>query len=117
MIRGFQEYLGRHMALTEEEQLQLSELAEVRSYDKKVRVTDIGEIDQHLNYVVRGLVRKFFVKGKEEVIKQISKEGTLVSSYVSYFSQVPSGYVVETLEPTILVSISFQNFESLFQSS
>ena len=116
MISGFLDYMGRYIVLTAEEKAMLSELLEVRRYDKKARITDSGEVEQYLNYVVKGLIRKYFFRGKDQVIKHIAKEGTLLASSVSYFSRVPSSYIVETIEPSILISISRDNLEKLFES-
>ena len=116
MISGFLDYMGRYIVLTEEEKAMLSDLLEVRRYDKKSRLTDSGEVEQYLSYVVKGLIRKYFFRGKEQVIKHIAKEGNLLASSVSFFSRVPSSYIVETIEPTIIISISRDNLEKLFES-
>ncbi len=116
MFSGFLDYMGRYIVLTEEEKAALSQLLEVRRFDRKARLTDIGEVEQYLNYVVKGLVRKYFFRGKEQVIKHLTKEGNLLASSVSYFSRIPSSYIVETIEPSIVVSISRDNLERLFES-
>ena len=116
MISGFLEYMGRYIVLTEDEKARLSELLEVRTYDKKAKLTDLGEVEQYLNFVVNGLIRKFFFNGKEQVIKHIVKEGNVLPSSVSFLSRLPSNYIVETIEPSVVVSISRDNLEKLFES-
>ena len=114
-MTGFQDWLGRYAGLTSNEMDMLSEMQEVRTFDKKVRLTDIGEVEQYLNLVIKGLVQKYFLRGKEQVIKDIVHEGKVLSSSVSYFTKQPSVYIVETIEPTTVVSISRDNLEKLFQ--
>ena len=116
MISGFLEFMGRYIALTDDEKARLSEILEVRTYDKKAKLTDLGEVEQYLNFVVNGLIRKFFFNGKDQVIKHIAKEGNILASSVSYFSRLPSNYIVETIEPSVVVSISRDNLEKLFES-
>jgi CRP-like cAMP-binding protein len=116
MKEGFLEYLGRFDELTNEEKELVSGLLEIRTYDKRARLTNDGEVEQYLSIVVKGLTRKFFIKDKEEVIKHIAKEGDIVSSYVSYFSRTPSNCIIEAIEPTTVVSISRDNLEKLFES-
>lgn len=65
---------------------------------------------------MKGLVRKYFIKGKEQIVKHIGKEGTILSSSVSFFYKEPSKFVLETIEPTVLASISSDNLEKLYQS-
>ncbi len=116
MTRNFAEYLGRYLALSSDEIGQLSQVLETRSFDKKVRLTDVGEVEQYMNFVERGLLRKFFIKGKEQVVKHIAKEGNILASSVSFFYRQPSRYIVETIEPTVVTSISCENLETLFAS-
>jgi CRP-like cAMP-binding protein len=116
MMVAFQEYIGRYADLTEAEKESLSAVTEVRTYNKKVKMTDIGEVEQYFSFIVKGLIRKYFWRGKEQVIKYIGKEGNLLASSVSFFSGVPSDYIVETIEPTTVVSISRDNLENLFRS-
>ena len=48
------------------------------------------------------------------MITQIAKEGELISSSVSYFSGMPSGYVIETIEPTTFYSLHKDKAEQLY---
>lgn len=114
MVAILQKYIDQFIDLPAEELEALINAIEVRTCDKKVRLTDLGESEQYLYFVVRGLARKFFYKGKEEVITQIAKEGELISSSVSYFSGQPSGYVVETIEPTTFYSLHKDKAEQLY---
>ena len=116
MVRGFQEYLGQYAPLNEEDKVILSDIMEVRTFDRKVRITDVGKVEQYLNFVVKGLIRKYFLLGKEKVIKHIASEGNILASSVSFFSGQPSQYIVETIEPSTVISISHTNIEKLFES-
>lgn len=114
MVNALKSYLGRFADLTEDDFQQIMDIAEVRTYDKRIRLTNIGEKEYYLNFVVRGLVRKFFNKGDEEVITQIAREGELISSSVSFLSGEQSMYIVETIEPTTFLSFSLENVEKLY---
>jgi len=114
MVAILQKYIDQFIELPAEELEALINSIEVRSVDKKVRLTDVNETEKYLYFVIKGLARKFFYKGKEEVITQIAKEGELISSSVSYFSGMPSGYVVETIEPTTFYSLHHDRAEQLY---
>jgi CRP-like cAMP-binding protein len=115
MLEEFKKYLSKYVEIPPEEFAMLESLLEIRNYDKKVKVIDLGEEEKYLNYIVRGLVRKFFYKGKEEMITQIAKEGDLISSSVSFLSGVPSTYVIETIEPTTFISLPKHVVEELYR--
>jgi CRP-like cAMP-binding protein len=114
MVAILQKYIDQFIDLPAEELEALINSIEVRSVDKKVRLTDINETEKYLYFVIKGLARKFFYKGKEEIITQIAKEGELISSSVSYFSGLPSGYVIETIEPTTFYSLHHDRAEQLY---
>jgi CRP-like cAMP-binding protein len=114
MVKALKEYLGRFVDLTDHEFAYLMNIAEIRTYDKKVRLIEKGEQEQYFNFIVKGLARKFFYKGEEEIITQLAKEGELISSSVSFLSGEQSLYVVETVEPTTFVSFSRENIERLY---
>ena len=116
MIKLLKEYLGRFVELSGNELEQIIAIAHVRTYDKKIKLVDEGETEQHFNFIIKGLARKFFYKGKEEVITQLAKEGELISSSVSFLSAAPSLYVVETLEPTTFLSFTRESIEKLYES-
>lgn len=114
MVKALKEYLARFIDLTDEEVELLSSIAEVRTYDKKVKLIDQGENENYFNFIIKGLARKYFYKGDEEIITQLAKEGELISSSVSFLSGDKSLYVVETIEPTTFLSFSRENIEKLY---
>ena len=114
MLGQFRKFIGNYAELSPQEFEQLESLVEVRNFDKKIKLIDIGEEELYLNYIVKGLARKYFQKGKEEIITQLAKEGDLISSSVSFLSGNPSTYVVETIEPTTFISISRDAVNKLY---
>ncbi len=89
----------------------------IRSFDKKQQLLQIGEVENYMNFVVKGLARMYFCRGKTEVITNIAKEGELLSSSASFLSGTPSYYIVETLEPTTFLSLSRQHLDKLYRES
>ena len=110
-------YLLRFVNLTTSEFNHIRQFVEIQQVSKKTRLVNIGERDNCLNFVVKGLVRKFFYRHNQEVITQIAKENDLVCSSVSFLSAVPSDYVIETIENTILATISRENLEKVYAMS
>jgi len=106
-----QKYLGRFMPITREELIDLLQYCEIRKFDKRTILVKEGEIDNYLNLVVKGLVRKYLPVKKSECILQLATEGHVVQSEISYLTRTPSLVVLETLEPTILVSLTYDKME------
>jgi len=114
MVTLLRKYLGQFVDLSDEELGGLMNEIEVTSYDKKVRLIEVGDVEQYLHFIVKGLARKYFYKGKDEVITQLAREGELICSSVSFFSGKPSGYIVETIEPTTFYSLQKEKLEQLY---
>lgn len=110
-------YLLRFVNLTTDEFARICQFVEIQQVGKKNRLVNIGERDDSLNFVIKGLVRKFFYRRNEEVITQIAKENDLICSSVSFLSAIPSDYVVETIENSIMATISRENLEKVYAMS
>lgn len=114
MFSGLLNFLNQHTTVTPADfQILLSTL-EMKKYDKKTRLIELGEVANDMHFVSRGLIRRFFYRENEEVITHIVKEGGLVGSAVSFLSRQPSKYIVETLEPSQVFSISYDRLEALY---
>src|SRR5215210_1509286 len=114
----FRDYLRRFIDLTDEEYEQLLlPVMKVRKFGKKEVVTKAGEIENNFNFIVRGLVRKYYKKGNTEINTQISMDGHLILSQESFHSRLPSEYIIETIEPTTFVSIAHDDLERVYARS
>jgi len=88
-----------------------------RHFDKKSIVTIAGEVENYINFIDSGLVRKYYKKINEEINTQISYEGHIIHSQESFHSRTPSEYSIETIEPTELSSITYECLEKMYSSS
>lgn len=116
--RPFFQFLHKFIELSEEEfDTLIKPYLEIRSFKKKQVITQVGVVEEYMNFVVKGLVRKYYQKEKDEINTQISTEGHIIHSQESFHSRTLSEYRVEAVEPSILVSISYDNLEKLYASS
>ena len=106
MISSLKDFLEHHIKLTDEEFRFMMSKLERHSFKKKEVLTEIGEVENRIYYIEKGLVRRYFFKGEEEVVSHIVKEGGVIASSASFFSRQPSRYRIETLEPTTAYSIT-----------
>jgi CRP-like cAMP-binding protein len=110
-------YLQRFMELSRQEFDQLSPFLELRVFDKKALLVQTGQVDDYLNIVMKGMVRKYILtkKGSEATL-QLATEGHIIQSEISYHTRRPSDVILETLEPTVLISIHFDNMQQALQT-
>jgi len=117
-IKPFLLFLNKFAPISKEEiQDTLEPLLVVRHFNKKELLSKPGEVDNYLNFIVKGLVRKYYKKGKEDIHTQISFEGHIILSEESFYSRQPSEYYIEAIEPTTVVSISFNDLENAYSKS
>ncbi|HXO74157.1 MAG TPA: Crp/Fnr family transcriptional regulator [Puia sp.] len=107
-------YLSAYVPLSRQEFSQLLPYIEIREYDKKVKVIREGEIERYLNIISSGLARKYLPLKNNEITIQLATEGHIIHSELSFHNRIPSGSVVETIEPTVFFSISYDNLEQMY---
>lgn len=117
MLEMLRQYVSGYVALTKEEFAMVADRIVIRNFDKKQLLVKAGEVEEYLNFIVRGLARMYFYKNKTEVITNIAREGEIISSSSSFLSGTPSNYYVETLEPSTFLSISRQQLEQAYKES
>lgn len=110
-------FLNKFVPLSSEEfSYYIEPYIEVRQYRKKQLISRSGEVDDYVNFIQRGLVRKFFVSQQEEINLMICNEGHIVNDFESFYNRTPGEYSVEAIEATIVFSISHANLERIFAS-
>jgi len=115
MFERLRVFLQRFVPFTEEEFSRLKQLLKTRHCRKKEVLVHPGETGHYLYFVDSGLLHQYFLKGKEVVTTDVISEGTITGAVVSFLSDQPSHYYLETLEPTVLLALSKENLERLYQ--
>ena len=110
-------YLSNYVSLNEQEFNFLSSLFELRNFGKREKLVEEGEVEKYLNFILQGLARKFFIRKNEEMVMQFSRENEIICCYDSFMSGEPSNFSVEALEPMVVVSITHDNVEKLYEFS
>jgi CRP-like cAMP-binding protein len=114
----FYEYLKKFIPFSPEEYNRyLAPVIHIREFQKKELLTVAGEVEEYFNFITKGLIRKYYLREKEEVNTQISYEGHIIHSQESYHSRQPSEYFVEAIEPSTVVSIKYNDLESAYNQS
>ena len=108
------DFLRRFINLSEEEFEQWKPYFELRNVNKKKILVHKGEVEDYVNIVAQGLVRKYMKVKKGDVTLQIAPEGHMVHSEISFHTRMPSEVITETIEPTVLISITHQNLNTLY---
>jgi CRP-like cAMP-binding protein len=115
---NFQKYLQKFIELPDDEFKKiLAPSIKIRQFEKRQLLLKAGETEDHLNFIEKGLIRKYYLKGSHEINTQISPEGHIMHSQESYHSRTPSEYFIEAIEPSIVSSITYNDLEEIFDKS
>jgi CRP-like cAMP-binding protein len=118
VVRPFLEFARKFIDISEDEfRHSIYPFITVRKFHKKQIITHTDEVENYFNFIVKGLVRKYYKKGKDEINTQISYEGHIIHSQESFHSRTPSEYTIEAIEATTLVSITYNDLERIYGSS
>ncbi|MGZ3852651.1 MAG: Crp/Fnr family transcriptional regulator [Flavisolibacter sp.] len=117
-VRLLFQFLHKFVTLSEEEfDKYIRPYTEVRHFRKKQVISKENEVENYLNFVIKGMVRKYYKKGRTEIITQLATEGHIVHAQESFHSRTPSEYCVEAIEPCTVLSITYDNLEKIYSSS
>lgn len=116
--RPFLNYIRRFVNITDEEFVKgLLPIIRIRRFGKREFLIKAGEVEDYFNFISKGLIRKYYKKGTHEINTQISTEGHIILSQESFHSRKPSEYYVETIEPSMVISIRHEDLEELYSKS
>src|SRR5687768_1800506 len=104
-------FIQQYIKIPEHDFNQFLPYFEVRSFAKREEVLRYGQTDDYLNLVVKGLLRKYVLVGKNEKTLQLATEGKVIQSEISFHTRIPSNVIIETLEPSVLVSMRYDNVQ------
>lgn len=116
MLEKIRQFISKHIELTEEEFQKLASKLYPVSFEKKTKLVEIGEVSTVFYFVLKGISRRYFYRGKQEVITHIIKEGGMMGSVISFMTGEPSRYALETLEPVTALALSKKDLDELFDS-
>jgi CRP-like cAMP-binding protein len=109
-------FIQQYITINEQEFNQFLPYFEVRSFGKREEVLRYGQTDDYLSLVVKGLVRKYVLVGKNEKTLQLATEGKVIQSEVSFHTRVPSTMILEALEPSVLISMRYDNVQYVLEN-
>lgn len=76
-----------------------------------------GQVSKTMFYVEKGCLRTFVDNEGKEITTQFFFEGDSVSSIESFRKKTPSFYSIESLEPSVLQTLSDNDFHQILQES
>lgn len=109
-------FVQQYIKISEHDFNQFLPFFEVRTFGKREEVLRYGQTDDYLNLVVKGLLRKYVLVGKNEKTLQLAIEGKVIQSEISFHKRIPSTVIIETIEPSVLVSMRYDKVQQVLDN-
>ncbi len=90
---------------------------EHKNYPAKTILQDQDKISNKIYFVEKGIARTFYYKYGKDITYWIATENDFVGSMTSFFLQVPSNKIVETLENCTLWEFEHKKLQKLFDTN
>ena len=110
-------FLNQFIPVSVEEFSELKAATTIRHFAKSEQISKAGDTDDHLYFIVNGLIRGFFLKGKQQVTTSLICEGTITGAITSFFTGQPSRYFLQAMEKTTVLILSKNDLEKLYKSN
>ena len=99
-------YLQKLYPVSDADFEKLASVLFIREFKAKERLISENELEENLFFVVKGVIRKYFLRDKHEIITQFFVEGDFANEVVSFFTGNPSRYFMEAIEPSLCLGIN-----------
>lgn len=98
--------------VTEAELTYLKSGLTVRGLKAKHFFIHANTIQKEIGFIYSGLIRAFYIdQNGNEISVNFIRENRYVTHYSAFITQTPAKYHFQCIEPTILVSISYQHIQ------
>ena len=90
-----------------------------RIITKKSVFIKVNQIENHISFIESGIVRLFIPRDnpEKEITFGFSFKNQFVSAYDSFLTQSPSNYQLQALTETAMLSISYEDLQSVYKST
>ncbi len=82
---------------------------------KKSTLLNVGEVENHLYFISKGIVRLYVPRVESDLTFGFLFENEFVTGYDSFLTQIPSEYQIETLTAAILWKISHKDLLEVYE--
>ena len=116
MLRPVIDYFNSIAPLSTELVDEIVNYAIIKEYKKGEFILKAGKVSSHTFWILKGLVRSYYLRDGEEITTKFLWEGAPITSTYSYYGRKPGNENYVTLEDTILASIHYDQMQYLYKT-
>ena len=108
--------LDHYVQLNDQEWEYFRSKLKKKNYAAKHMILEAGDTANHFIYIVKGLIRVYYLKDGKEVNTYFSCDNQFVSVYSSFVTQSPSFEYMEVLEDTSVYYLTYKDGQDIFSA-
>ena len=90
--------------------------AVIKEYKKNEFILTAGKVSNYTSWIVKGLVRSYYIKDIEDITTKFLWDGAPITSVYSYYSRKPGNENIVALEDTTLASLHYDHMQYLYKT-
>jgi CRP-like cAMP-binding protein len=90
--------------------------AVIKEYKKNEFILKAGKVSNYTSWIVKGLVRSYYIKDIEDITTKFLWDGAPITSVYSYYSRKPGNENIVALEDTTLASLHYYHMQYLYKT-
>jgi len=83
-------------------------------FAKKTVLLKTGQTENYLSFMETGIVRYYIPKNDNDLTFAFTFDNSFISAYDSFLTRKPTVYQVQTLSPTILWRLSYDDLQTIY---
>lgn len=111
----FINYIKQYIFLSEEAEQEIRGLAKEKEYQKGDFLIEEGKTCNRLYFLTKGVCRAYFYQKGKDITHWVYPNGNMITSWHSYILRKPSSEYIELTEDSALVSLSYDDWQELYQ--
>src|SRR5262245_44029127 len=94
----------------------LSQKLKTTTIEKKQFLLQAGQVNRHIYFIRKGLLRCYYIQNEQEVCSKFLKEGDIIVSASSFFLQKESYESIQALENAVLWSVCYDELQYIYKN-
>ena len=94
----------------------LNKYAIIKEYKKDEFILKAGKVSDYTSWILKGLIRSYYLKDIEEITTKFLWEGAPVTSLYSYYNRKPGNENIVALEDTTLACMHYDHMKYLYHT-
>ncbi len=115
MLTFLIKYCNAICPLPDELEKEILNYAEERQYKKDELILKPGVVANYASFVLKGVVRSYYLREGEEITTKFLQEGSTITSIYSFYSRKPGNEYIMALEDTTVASLHYDNMQQMYK--